>query len=185
MQWPIQNQNLKTSALLHPPISLSCCPVTCWSSPSLYFETSRWPRTRLVRPALRGAAPGAVPGCIESGDADHVPRVAGQVFEPDGCLREEKDLHFLRVILDVALPVINLLGQWDVLVYPTPISGHCSCKRSGRRHGVALDSPAKRDSNAFHHVPNLFSSAGKFPRDQWPCSWVHHSKIEHQLKNMA
>lgn len=73
-----------------------------------------------MRPALRGAAPGAVPGCVESGDADHVLRVAGQVFEPDGRLWEEKDLHFLRVILDVALPVINLSGQWNVLVYATP-----------------------------------------------------------------
>lgn len=96
------------------------CPITHWSSPSLCFETRRGSRTRLVCPALRGAAPGAVPGRVECGDADHVPRVAGQVFESDCCLREEKDLHLLRVILGVALPVINLLRQWDVLVYPTP-----------------------------------------------------------------
>lgn len=45
--------------------------------------------------------------------------MAGQVLEPDSCLWEEKDLHFLCVILGVALPVINLLEQWDVSVYPT------------------------------------------------------------------
>lgn len=45
--------------------------------------------------------------------------MAGQVLEPDSCLWEEKDLHFLCVILGVTLPVINLLEQGDVLVYPT------------------------------------------------------------------
>lgn len=69
-------------------------------------------------PALRGAAPRAIPSCIEGRNADHVPRVAGQVFEPDSRLRKEKDLHFLRVILDVTFPVINLLEQGDVLAYP-------------------------------------------------------------------
>lgn len=97
-----------------PPAPISLSPTAqlhVGHHPSLCFETRRGSRTRLVCPALRGAAPGAVPGRVERGDADHVPRVAGQVFEPDCCLWEEKDLHLLRVILGVALPVINLLRQ--------------------------------------------------------------------------
>lgn len=70
-------------------------------------------RTRLERPALRGAAAGAVPGRVEGGDADQVPRVARQVLEPHARLREEKDLHLLRVVQRVALPVIDLSGQRD------------------------------------------------------------------------
>lgn len=35
------------------------------------------------------------------------------------------------------------------------------------------------------HVPYLFFFFGKLPWVQWPCRWVHHSKIEHRLKNMA
>lgn len=66
-----------------------------------------------MRPALGGAAPGAVPGRVEGGDADQVPRVARQVLEPHRCLWEEKDLHLLRVVQGVALPVINLLGQQE------------------------------------------------------------------------
>lgn len=64
--------------------------------------------TCLVGPAWGRAAAGAVPGGVEGGDAHQIPRVARQVLEPHARLRQEKNLHLLRVVQGVALPVIDL-----------------------------------------------------------------------------
>lgn len=73
------------------------------------MEETRCCPTCLVGACWLGAALGTVTSSIECRDADQVLGVAGQVLQLHYRLGQEQDLHFLRFVLAICLPVVNLL----------------------------------------------------------------------------
>lgn len=86
------------------------------------------PPTCLVCAPLARVTLGPVSRSVEGRDANQVLCVAGEVLDLHHRLGEEEDLHFLRLVAAVCLPVVNLWGpaQGRVRLHQTQVWGERS-----------------------------------------------------------